>query len=166
MESYLSMQQSTIFQHVGVMIYVFDVESREQDKGLGYYVACLEALRKYSPEASVFLLVHKMDLVKERRETVMERRRQELQEKSGSDHIMVFGTSIYDESLYRLGLVAYRPHSHSQRGHFLATSYYLCRSLQRHGSRDVRANHFSRNRHLSVFHICSVTRKQSSIRVV
>lgn len=102
MESYLSMQQSTIFQHVGVMIYVFDVESREHDKGLGYYGACLEALRKYSPEAQVFLLVHKMDLVRERREAVIERKKRELQEKSGTEQITVFATSIYDESLYKV----------------------------------------------------------------
>ncbi|TDL24964.1 hypothetical protein BD410DRAFT_718625 [Rickenella mellea] len=101
MDSYLSIQSSTIFQHVGVLIYVFDVESREMDKDLVYYRDCLEALRKYSPEAAVFLLVHKMDLVRTSRIALLEKKTKELEEQSGEMEITVFGTSIYDESLYR-----------------------------------------------------------------
>ncbi len=59
MDSYLTTQRSTIFQHVGVMIYVFDVETREMNKDLEYYRDCLEGLRQYSPDAAIFLLVHK-----------------------------------------------------------------------------------------------------------
>ncbi|KAG9226581.1 hypothetical protein CCMSSC00406_0006194 [Pleurotus cornucopiae] len=66
MDSYLTTQRSTIFKHVGVMIYVFDAETREMNKDLEYYRDCLDGLRTYSPEASVFLLVHKMDLVRDR----------------------------------------------------------------------------------------------------
>ncbi|KAI0929007.1 hypothetical protein AcW1_006075 [Taiwanofungus camphoratus] len=101
MDSYLSTQQSTIFQHVGVMIYVFEVESRNMDKDLDYYRDCLKALREYSPEAAVFLLVHKMDLVGGPRTVVLESKTQELQHASGSAEVTVFGTSIYDESLYK-----------------------------------------------------------------
>ncbi|TFY79861.1 hypothetical protein EWM64_g4148 [Hericium alpestre] len=63
MDSYLTTQRPTIFTHVGVMIYVFDVESRDLAKDLAYFRDCLESLRKYSPDARVFVLVHKMDLV-------------------------------------------------------------------------------------------------------
>ncbi|KAI5120469.1 hypothetical protein M0805_006489 [Coniferiporia weirii] len=101
MDSYLSTQRPTIFQHVGVLIYVFDVESREMDKDLVYYRDCLEALKKYSPEAVVFLLIHKIDLVRTSRKTILEKKTRELQEASGDMAIMVFGTSIYDESLYK-----------------------------------------------------------------
>ncbi|KAH8994396.1 Gtr1/RagA G protein conserved region-domain-containing protein [Lactarius hatsudake] len=80
MDSYLSTQRSTIFQHVWVLIYVFE-----------YYRDCLDALQKYSPDAAVFLLVHKMDLV------VGEKSAAE----SGSVDVTVFGTSIYDETLYK-----------------------------------------------------------------
>lgn len=102
MDSYLSTQRSTIFQHVGVLIYVFDVESREMDKDIVYYRDCLDALKKFSPEAVVFLLVHKMDLVRSAKKGILEKRTKELQEASGDVGITVFGTSIYDESLYKV----------------------------------------------------------------
>lgn len=102
MESYLSVQRATIFKDVGVLIYVFDVESREADKDMGYYRDCLEALRKFSPEAVLFLLVHKMDLVKASKGVILERKTKELQQQSADMPITVFGTSIYDESLYKV----------------------------------------------------------------
>ena len=102
MDSYLSTQQSVIFQHVGVLIYVFEVESRSNTRDLEYYTECLNALRKYSPDAAVFLLIHKMDLVRPPREAVLERKAAELRQVSGEMEIQVFGTSIYDESLYKV----------------------------------------------------------------
>lgn len=102
MDSYLSIQQSTIFQHVGVMIYVFEVETRNMEKDLDYYKACLAALKKYSPNAAVFLLVHKMDLARGPKLETLARKTKELKEASGDAEITVFGTSIYDESLYNV----------------------------------------------------------------
>ncbi|THH29594.1 hypothetical protein EUX98_g4610 [Antrodiella citrinella] len=81
MDSYLSTQQSTIFSHVGVLIYVFEVESRNMQKDLEYYTDCLKALRKYSPEANVFLLVHKMDLVRApQKRSVLEKKAKDLRQ--------------------------------------------------------------------------------------
>lgn len=102
MESYLNAQRSTIFSHVGVLIYVFDVEAREPLKDAETYRECLDALSKFSPDAVVFLLVHKMDLVRVNRASVLEKKTRELQEQSGGVPITVFGTSIYDESLYKV----------------------------------------------------------------
>ncbi|EMD38178.1 hypothetical protein CERSUDRAFT_113330 [Gelatoporia subvermispora B] len=101
MDSYLSTQQSTIFQHVGVLIYVFEVESRNREKDLEYYRNCLDALRRYSPDASIFLLVHKMDLARPPREQVLERKAEELRQVSGDVPVTVYGTTIHDESLYK-----------------------------------------------------------------
>ncbi|KAJ7264983.1 Gtr1/RagA G protein conserved region-domain-containing protein [Mycena haematopus] len=105
MDSYLTTQRSTIFQHVGVLIYVFDVETNEMHKDLEYYRDCLDGLRQFSPEAAVFLLVHKMDLARDK-DATLERKKKELQEQSQKQGqamtpVTVFGTSIYDESLYR-----------------------------------------------------------------
>jgi Ras-related GTP-binding protein A/B len=101
MDSYLSTQRSTIFQHVGVLIYVFEVSTHDATKDATYYRDCLDALQKYSPEAAVFLLVHKMDLVADRA-ALLERRTRELQMESGTVAITVFGTSIHDETLYKV----------------------------------------------------------------
>ncbi|KAJ8700512.1 GTP-binding protein gtr1 [Pleurotus ostreatus] len=100
MDSYLTTQRSTIFKHVGVMIYVFDAETREMNKDLEYYRDCLDGLRTYSPEASVFLLVHKMDLVRDRN-AVLTKKQKELTAASAEATVTIFGTSIYDESLYK-----------------------------------------------------------------
>ena len=102
MDSYLTTQRSTIFQHVGVLIYVFEVESRDMAKDLVYYRDCLDALKKYSPDTSVFLLFHKMDLVSGDRVAVLDKKRRELEQESTGVAVTVFGTSIYDESLYKV----------------------------------------------------------------
>lgn len=65
MESYFASQRDNIFRNVEVLIYVFDVESRELEKDMHYYQSCLEAILQNSPEAKIFCLIHKMDLVQE-----------------------------------------------------------------------------------------------------
>ena len=152
MDSYLSTQRSTIFQHVWVLIYVFEVGARDAAKDAEYYRDCLDALQKYSPDAAVFLLVHKMDLVVGERSVVLERRTRELQAESGSAAVTVFGTSIYDETLYKVrpffgvslslsltpatgltgaGMVTHSAHHHPERGSALEASDDLCASVQR-----------------------------------
>jgi len=106
MDSYLTTQRATIFKQVGVMIYVFDVETREMGKDLEYYRDCLAGLQQYSPDAAIFLLVHKMDLVREPRLSTFQRKKQELQDASADAVISVLGTSIYDESLYKVHFVS------------------------------------------------------------
>lgn len=54
-----------MFSDVNVLVYVFDVESREVQKDMQYYQLCLEAILQYSPDAKIFCLVHKMDLIPE-----------------------------------------------------------------------------------------------------
>ncbi len=63
MENYFTSQRDNVFRNVEVLIYVFDVESRELEKDLHYYQSCLEAIIQNSPDAKVFCLVHKMDLI-------------------------------------------------------------------------------------------------------
>ena len=62
LDSYLSTQKSTIFAHVGVLIYVFDTQEtdKEWENDLGYFRQCLTALARFSPECVTFVLVHKM----------------------------------------------------------------------------------------------------------
>lgn len=67
MENYFVSQRENIFRNVEVLIYVFDVESRDDElrKDLNYYQTCLSAIYENSPSAKVFCLIHKMDLVTE-----------------------------------------------------------------------------------------------------
>ena len=65
MDNYFTSQRENVFRNVEVLIYVFDVESREVEKDMHYYQSCLEAILQFSPDAKVFCLIHKMDLIPE-----------------------------------------------------------------------------------------------------
>ncbi|CAG9944427.1 hypothetical protein V2G26_016229 [Clonostachys chloroleuca] len=107
MENYLSQQRVHVFSNVGVLIYVFDIESRDVERDLATYVAILSALLQYSPGARIYILIHKMDLVvPTAREAMYEERvrivRQKTTEHSNNDiDLMPFATSIWDQSLYK-----------------------------------------------------------------
>merc|ERR1712183_248171 len=76
MENYFASQRDNIFRNVEVLIYVFDVESRELEKDLHYYQSCLEAILQNSPKAKVFCLIHKVDLIEEeQRDLIFDERR-------------------------------------------------------------------------------------------
>eukprot|EP00004_Rigifila_ramosa_P007280 TRINITY_DN18225_c0_g1_i1.p1 TRINITY_DN18225_c0_g1~~TRINITY_DN18225_c0_g1_i1.p1 ORF type:complete len:316 (-),score=82.73 TRINITY_DN18225_c0_g1_i1:20-835(-) len=102
MENYFDSQKDHIFRNVEVLIYVFDIESREVQKDLHYYQSCLEAILQNSKTAKVFCLLHKMDLIPEdQREQVFKQREQELKQISQPLKAICFRTSIWDETLYK-----------------------------------------------------------------
>lgn len=102
MENYFATQRDNIFRNVEVLIYVFDVESRELDKDMHYYQSCLEAILQNSPEAKIFCLIHKMDLVQEdQRDLIFREREDDLKRLSKPLECTCFRTSIWDETLYK-----------------------------------------------------------------
>jgi len=102
MESYFVSQRDNIFRNVEVLIYVFDVESRELEKDIAYYQSCLEAILQNSPEAKIFCLIHKMDLVQEdQRDAIFKDREEDLKRLSKPLECSCFRTSIWDETLYK-----------------------------------------------------------------
>lgn len=107
MKQYFAQQRDSIFRNVEVLIYVFDVESQEMERDVHYYQSCLEALLQNSPEAKIFCLVHKMDLVaEEHREHVFKEREEDLIRLSKPGNVTCFRTSIWDETLYKLASTA------------------------------------------------------------
>lgn len=116
MENYLSQQRVHVFSHVGVLIYVFDIESRDVDRDLATYVSIISALQQFSPQARIYVLIHKMDLVvPASREVVYDERVRVVRQKTaefaasvglaGDEalalEITPFATSIWDQSLYK-----------------------------------------------------------------
>ncbi len=115
MENYLSQQRMHVFSNVGVLIYVFDIESRDVERDLATYVAIISALVQYSPSAKVFVLLHKMDLILgTARESVFDERVRLVRGKTGEFvasagvalpnnevDLSFFATSIWDQSLYK-----------------------------------------------------------------
>lgn len=105
MENYFSKQKDHIFQMVQVLIHVFDVESQEVIKDIEIFMRSLKQLKKYSPDAKIFVLLHKMDLVQlDKRDELFQIMMNKLSEASteyGFPDLVGFPTSIWDESLYR-----------------------------------------------------------------
>jgi Ras-related GTP-binding protein A/B len=79
-----------------------DVSSTELDKDLSHFEGVLEAIEQNSPDARVFVLVHKMDLVaEEHRDIVFEERQQLIMSYARGLNLTFFRTSIWDETLYK-----------------------------------------------------------------
>ena len=104
MESYLTHQREHVFSSVAVLIFVFDVESREFQADVLNYSNIVRALGESSPHARVLCLIHKMDLV------LVKSRAQIFEEKSDfirrasedfEDNVEFYATSIWDQSLYK-----------------------------------------------------------------
>eukprot|EP00455_Lapot_gusevi_P031882 TRINITY_DN3473_c0_g1_i3.p1 TRINITY_DN3473_c0_g1~~TRINITY_DN3473_c0_g1_i3.p1 ORF type:complete len:304 (+),score=106.47 TRINITY_DN3473_c0_g1_i3:55-966(+) len=103
MESYFESQRDLIFRNVEVLIYVFDIESKEKGKDMDYFQRCLEAIYANSKNAHVFCLIHKMDVIKTEtdRQRIFEERQAELQRMAEQVRVTCFRTSIWDETLYK-----------------------------------------------------------------
>ena len=105
MEQYFQAQREQIFRNVEVLIFVFDVTSKEFAQDLEHYESCLQALTDLSSKSKIFCLVHKMDLVPdadresrfiEKRNRIMDVTKPEFKSK-----LECFKTSIWDETLYK-----------------------------------------------------------------
>ena len=104
MENFLQNQRGDVFSGVALLIYVFDIESRDFPRDLETFRTVLEALYDGSPDARLFCLFHKMDLVQEElRESLFFERETILRQVSHMfNDIVVLGTSIWDETLYKV----------------------------------------------------------------
>ncbi|PVU86989.1 hypothetical protein BB561_006489 [Smittium simulii] len=65
MNNYITDQKEHLFKDAEVLIYVFDVETRDQAAEFKYYEDCVKLLSQFSPTAKVFCLIHKIDLIKQ-----------------------------------------------------------------------------------------------------
>lgn len=104
MDNYFTTQKDHIFKMVQVLIHVFDVESKSINKDIDIFVRALTNLQKFSPDAKIFVLLHKMDLVQiDKREELFSIMMEKLQNISNPFQFKLvgFSTSIWDESLYK-----------------------------------------------------------------
>src|SRR5271154_4531127 len=102
MDSYLNTQRENVFSDAEVLIYVFDIESREVERDLDTYGAVTRALKEFSPHAYIFCLVHKMDLVQnEHRDRIFEERCRLILARSEDLDVEMYASSIWDETLYK-----------------------------------------------------------------
>jgi len=101
-EKYFNSQRENIFDNVELLIYVFDIESRNTVKDFEYFDSCVDAITEYSPSSRVFVLIHKMDLIpQDMRLRIFDERKQMIMRHTGNLQVKCFMTSIWDETLYK-----------------------------------------------------------------
>ena len=91
------------------MIYVFEVtklvNGRPPETSMDYFSRCLEALDRQSPGAPVFVLIQKMDLVQPaQRQAEFDAWITGVKAAAGDRPLTAYGTSIYEDTLYRVRL--------------------------------------------------------------
>jgi len=100
--------QGTVFAHVSAMIFAFEVTKmdptrRPPDVTMQYYARCVEALHRHSPNAPIIVLIQKMDLVQaEKRQSEFKAWMDAIKECVFDTPFIAFGTSIYEDTLYRV----------------------------------------------------------------
>jgi len=101
-KSYFSTQKKHIFSNCAVLIFVLEVTSKRVDPDLEEFAQCVKNVREFSPEAKLFCLVHKMDLVnKDEREKIFSGIESQLKRKALPSQLTCYQTSIWDETLYK-----------------------------------------------------------------
>ena len=106
-ESYLTNQRSHVFGSVAVMIFVFDISSKEVEADLNSFGLTIRALHEHSTNSKIFVLVHKMDLVPPEQKTdVFQQRAIDVRsvcadEGFAEQQVEFWATSIWDQSLYK-----------------------------------------------------------------
>uniref|UniRef100_A0A183BQ69 GTP-binding protein n=1 Tax=Globodera pallida TaxID=36090 RepID=A0A183BQ69_GLOPA len=91
MENYMTAQRDQIFKNVQVLIYVFDVESREVQKDYRNYQSCLDALMQNSPTAKIF---------QDKERDINQLSEATALRQHTNPSIQCFRSSIWDETLY------------------------------------------------------------------
>ena len=104
-----SSAQRQMFSQVQCVVFVFDVGSADFEKEQAYFTQIIGKVSEYSKGANIFCLLHKMDLIPPCRKADFQRERFQrihnyhLQHgsKAAIGQIQFFGTSIWDESLFK-----------------------------------------------------------------
>lgn len=100
---YIKEVPDKVFSNVHYLIYVFDVQFEDEKKDLETYKEILDELFKYSKNAKVFVLLHKMDLLEEKdKELTFIKYSKKIRDLTifQNQLIKFFSTNIWDASLY------------------------------------------------------------------
>ncbi|SMQ53588.1 unnamed protein product [Zymoseptoria tritici ST99CH_1A5] len=106
-ESYLTNQRSHVFTSVAVLIFVFDVSSKEAASDMLSFASTIRALKEYSPNSKIFILIHKMDLIRpDQKHNIYGHKMRDIRatcddEGFHSAQVDFCPSSIWDQSLYK-----------------------------------------------------------------
>ena len=97
LKRFLSAFSPFVFSNVKIFIFLIDVSNKTtRNNALQYFTACLEKLQEYSPDATVYLFLHKNDLVRSspNYESIHEQMKESFQLESNQP-LRFFRTTIY-----------------------------------------------------------------------
>jgi len=101
-KSYFTTERELIFSNVSVLIFVLDVMSNQVDADLDDYRQCVRHLGQYSPQAKLFCLIHKMDLIpRDEKKRIFTGISTQLKTDSLPFKPTCYQTSIWEETLYK-----------------------------------------------------------------
>ncbi|MHA2030107.1 MAG: ADP-ribosylation factor-like protein [Candidatus Kariarchaeaceae archaeon] len=86
-----------VFSNVKIFIFLIDVANKtSRNNSIQYFTSCLERLKKFSPEANIFIFLHKNDLIRNNPnyESIHEQLKEQFQIES-SNRLKFFRTTIY-----------------------------------------------------------------------
>ena len=92
---------------MAVLIFVFDVASKDVQSDLVSFASTIRALQEFSPNGKIYVLIHKMDLVHpDQRAVLLQERSKDIlitceQEEFVREQVDFAGTSIWDQTLYK-----------------------------------------------------------------
>ena len=105
MENYFESQKDHVFRNAMILIYVLSaaaIEGADSQKELAYFKNTVESLRQLSPNAKVYVLVHKSDLIPpHERSAAFAKISDTLKTIANGMTTECFLTSIWDETLYK-----------------------------------------------------------------
>ncbi|MHA2173353.1 MAG: ADP-ribosylation factor-like protein [Candidatus Hodarchaeales archaeon] len=97
LKRFLSGFSPFIFSNVKIFIFLIDVANKtSRNNSIQYFIACLEKLKKFSPESNIFVFLHKNDLIRNspNYESIHEQFKEQFQIES-SQRIKFFRTTIF-----------------------------------------------------------------------
>ncbi|MFX0051999.1 MAG: ADP-ribosylation factor-like protein [Candidatus Hermodarchaeota archaeon] len=98
LKRFLSSFSPFVFSNVKVFIFLIDVANRTtRNNAIQYFISCLEKLKVFSPEAEIFVFLHKNDLVvnSPNYESIHEQLKEQFQIEWEAKRILFFRTTIY-----------------------------------------------------------------------
>jgi len=102
MEQYFNTKKEIIFKNVEILIFLFDVTTKELDKDLSNYDNAIKSIIELSKDAKIFVFINKMDLIDEsKRKSEFEIFKEKVIARSQNCNVECIGTSIWDETLYK-----------------------------------------------------------------
>jgi Ras-related GTP-binding protein A/B len=99
---------STLFPFTAALIYVFEVRKLNNagqplPESVTTFRRILDVLLQYSPEARIFILIHKMDLLNnDERPILFKTWVETVKETCQKTPVVIFASSIYEDSLFRV----------------------------------------------------------------